>query len=229
MKILGLEKLSLVDYPGNTCAVIFTGGCNFRCPFCHNSGLVLEDQEELSVLEVLSFLKKRYGLLDSVVVSGGEPTLQPDLMDFLKKLKDIGYKVKLDTNGTNPKMLKEIIDNNLVDYIAMDIKNNLDNYGDIIGLPCYKTGKVLESINILKENRVDYEFRTTLVNEYHSIENIKKMKEELLGAKRLYLQRFVDNDNCLSSGLTSVSMEDANLFKEELSKSIPSVNLRGYI
>lgn len=229
MKILGLEKLSLVDYPGKTSAVIFTGGCNFRCPFCHNGGLVLEKVEEITTIEVMDYLKKRRGLLDAVVVSGGEPTLQGDLVEFLKKLKDIGYKVKLDTNGTNPKMLKEIIDNNLVDYIAMDIKNNLNNYSDIVGLDCYKTDKILESINILKENKIDYEFRTTLVNEYHDINNIKQIAVELVGAKRLYLQRFVDNENCLNSGLTAAKKEDAEIFQKELLKTLTEVNLRGYV
>lgn len=229
MRILGLEKLSLVDYPGYTCAVVFTGGCNFRCPFCHNAGLVLEDNKEISELEVMEYLKKRFGLLDAVCVSGGEPTLQGDLIDFLKKLKNIGYKVKLDTNGTNPNMLREIIENNLVDYVAMDIKNNLNNYSDIVGIACYKTDKIIESINILKENKVDYEFRTTLVSEFHKIDNIKEMTKELTGAKKLYLQRFVDNDNCIKSGLHEVPINIAEEYVKELSKSIEFVSLRGYV
>ena len=126
MEVYGLEKLSLVDYSNYACAVIFTGGCNFRCPFCHNSGLVDKEVNPISNLEVLEFLEKRRKLLDAVCISGGEPTLQSDLIDFIKKVKNLGYKVKLDTNGTNPTMLKEIINNNLVDYIAMDIKNSFD-------------------------------------------------------------------------------------------------------
>jgi len=228
MKILGLEKLSLVDYPGYTCAVVFTGGCNFRCPFCHNSGLVMGEGEELSEVEVLEYLTKRRGLLDAVCVSGGEPTMQSDLVTFLKKLKDMGYKVKLDTNGSNPQILKEILDSNLVDYVAMDIKNNLEDYSEIIGYKCYDSAKILESINILKENKVDYEFRTTLVNEYHNQQNIEKMCKDLAGAKTLYLQRFVNNDNCIEKNLHQVPIDIAKNFLEILSKNIEEVKLRGY-
>lgn len=228
MKILGLEKLSLVDYPGYTCAVVFTGGCNFRCPFCHNAGLVMEDVEELSEIEVIEYLTKRHGLLDAVCVSGGEPTMQSDLISFLKKLKDIGYKVKLDTNGSNPNILKNILDNNLVDYVAMDIKNNLEDYSEIIGYKCYDSAKILESINILKENKVDYEFRTTLVKEFHELQNIQKMSEDLLGAKTLYLQRFVDNDNCIEKNLHEVPKDIAENYVDVLSTTISNVQLRGY-
>ena len=229
MKILGLEKLSLVDYGNYACAVVFTGGCNFRCPFCHNGGLVLEKSNEIQYLEVMDYLQKRKGLLDAVCVSGGEPTLQPHLIDFLRKLKDMGFKVKLDTNGSNPKVLKEIIDLQLVDYVAMDIKNNFENYSEIIGLQCLDINKIIQSVHLLKENKVDYEFRTTLVNEFHKKSNIEKMAKELNGAKKLYLQKFVDNDNCLNSGLHSVSNELANEFVAILSKEIKCVTLRGYL
>jgi len=229
MKILGLEKLSLVDFPGYTCAVVFTGGCNFKCPFCHNSGLVLEDVAEISEHEVFEYLEKRYGLLDAVCVSGGEPTLQNDLINFLKRLKDIGYKVKLDTNGSNPKILKEIINLHLVDYVAMDIKNNFADYNEITGIKCLDISKIIESVDILKENKVDYEFRTTLVKEFHNRENIIELANDLKSAKKLYLQRFVDNDNCIGSGLHEIPKDVAESYLQQLSGSIEAVLLRGYV
>ena len=150
MEIYGLEKLSLVDYSNYACAVIFTGGCNFRCPFCHNSGLVDKEVKPLSNIEVFEFLKKRKKLLDAVCISGGEPTLQSDLIDFIKKVKSLGYKIKLDTNGTNPTMLMEIIKENLVDYIAMDIKNSFEKYPLTIGLNTLNLDNVKKSIEIIK-------------------------------------------------------------------------------
>lgn len=229
MKIYGLEKLSLVDFGSYAAAVVFTGGCNFRCPYCHNAGLATCQVETLDNNEVMEYLKSRKKLLDGVVVSGGEPTLNADLIDFLKELKAMGYKVKLDTNGTNPIMLKEIIDKNLVDYVAMDIKNSLNSYAETIGIQNYNTSKIEESIKILKQNKVDYEFRTTLVLGLHTLESITKMAEELKGAKRLFLQHFVDNGGCLKSGLQEIPKASAEEFKKVLTGYGIDTKLRGYI
>jgi len=174
MIIQGLEKMSLVDYDGFVSATVFTGGCNFRCPFCHNSSLVLDSANlpVLSVEEVLSYLKKRKGLLDGVCVSGGEPTLNKDLPDFIRNLKDIGYSVKLDTNGTNPDMIKLLFEQNLIDYVAMDIKNSQSDYAEIIGFSNYNLQNVIKSVDFLMNSGINYEFRTTLIKEFHSKQNI---------------------------------------------------------
>jgi len=229
LRILGLEKLSLVDYEGYTAAVVFTGGCNFLCPFCHNSGLVYNSVTEIPEKEVLGYLDKRFGLLDAVCISGGEPTIQPDLKDFITKVKNIGYKVKLDTNGTNPAVLQDLIDSKLIDYVAMDIKNSEEGYCMTTGLKSVEFDKISHSIEILKSGKVDYEFRTTIVKEFHNQNNIVAIGNLLKGAKILYLQKFVNNDNCINQSLTSVDKETAEKYREILNKSIKEVKLRGYV
>ena len=229
MKILGLDKLSLVDYANYACAVIFTGGCNFRCPYCHNSGIVDKVFEPINEEEVLEFLKKRFGILDAVCVSGGEPTLQNDLIEFLAEIKSIGYKIKLDTNGTNPEKLKQIIEKNLVNYVAMDIKNSCEKYSITTGVDVPLVGNVRKSLEILKSSNIDYELRTTLVSEFHDLDDIYAMAEELSGAKRLYLQQYVDNDNCIVCGLTPIPKATAEEWRQILNKSVKEVFLRGYV
>lgn len=228
MIILGLEKLSLVDYEGHMCATIFTGGCNFRCPFCHNSGLVNQEVEQIMESEVLEYLNKRKGILDSVTISGGEPTLQPDLDVFIRKVKDLGFFVKLDTNGTRPEVLKMLIDNKLLDYVAMDVKNNFDEYQAISGVVKPSIDKIKESLDVLKNSGIDYELRTTLVKEYHKENNIISLSKDLEGHKRLYLQKFVDSGSCISGGLSEINKNDALKFKGILEKTIEKVVLRGY-
>ena len=177
MEILGLEKVSFVDYEGCVCATVFTGGCNFMCPFCHNSSLVNKQSEKISEEEVLSYLSSRTKLLDAVTISGGEPTLQKDLKDFIVKVKNMGYKVKLDTNGTFPLVVKELIDNNLLDLVAMDIKTCFADYDKVTGLKVNWSDKVKETLEILRNSNVKYELRTTLVNEFHNENTIKQMAE----------------------------------------------------
>lgn len=227
MKIYGLEKLSMVDFGSLCSAVIFTGGCNFRCPFCHNSGLVNLDVTPLDEQEVFDYLISRKKLLDGVVVSGGEPTLYPDLPEFIKKIKDLGYKVKLDTNGTNCAMLKKLIDEKLVDFVAMDIKNSLEMYPLTAGTTCGHED-IVKSIELLKTNVVDYEFRTTLVDGLHTNASIKEMGELVKGAKKLYLQKFVDNGTTIKDGLKAVPKDKAEEYKNILSNYVTSVSLRGY-
>ena len=227
MIISGFQKLSLVDFDGHISATIFVSGCNFACPFCHNAGLVNGSEPQISESEVLEYLSKRFGLLDGVCVSGGEPTLYPDLPKFISKLKSIGYLVKLDTNGTNLEMVKYLVENKLVDYIAMDIKNSEDNYNKTIGKD-YDFGKIKTTIEYIINCGVDYEFRTTLVKSLHTFEDIQKIAKLIAGAKKYYLQKFVDSGNCISSGLTAIDKKTATEYLEYLQKFIPSTKLRGY-
>lgn len=229
MIVLGLDKLSLVDYPQKASAVIFTGGCNFKCPFCHNAGIVFGREERIPEAEIVTYLSRRKGLIDAVCISGGEPTLHADLPEFIDKIKKMGFLVKLDTNGTNPKMLETLIQDGKLDYVAMDIKNDLDGYGEITGCDFQKyKDDIKHSIGILLNNRVAYEFRTTLVNEFHSEKSIEGLGELIAGAEKIYLQKFVENDNCISQGLSEVPLEKAQKYQEILSKSVKNVYLRGY-
>jgi pyruvate formate lyase activating enzyme len=189
----GLQKTTLVDYPGKIAATVFTLGCNFRCPYCHNPELVLpeliEKQPKIPEGEIINFLKEQQGLLQGLCITGGEPTLHPDLIDFMQKVKDLGYLIKLDSNGSDPKILKEIINKNLVDYIAMDVKTSLEKY-NLVTLGNVPENKIKESIAILKEGRVDYEFRTTVVPGIVEKEDIMKIVEFIKGAPKYFLQRF---------------------------------------
>ena len=228
MKILGLEKVSFVDYEGKICATIFTGGCNFRCPFCHNSSLVNENSPSIDENEILNYLKERKPLLDAVTISGGEPCLQPDLFEYIKKVKAMGYEIKLDTNGTFPKVVEKLVNENLIDYVAIDIKNSYSTYQSISGVKNPQTDNIKQTLNLLKQAKANYELRTTLVQEFHSIESIKKIANDLNGENILYLQKFVDNGTCIANNLNAISKETALQFKEILSKTIKNVYLRGY-
>lgn len=228
MEFQGIEKISFVDWEGKICTTLFTGSCNFRCPFCHNAKLVENQYQLISEEEIFNHLKERRKVIDGVVVSGGEPTLQSELPEFLKKLKYLGFAVKLDTNGTNPDMLKYILDNKLVDYVAMDIKNNFEAYQPITATKKNFSSLVKESLNFLRESGVDYELRTTLVGEFHNENNIQLLAQDLKGEKLLYLQKYVASENCFDSNLTPVSLEKAKNFQTILAKTITSVNLRGY-
>lgn len=228
MKIFGLEKLSMVDFEGHLCATVFTGGCNFRCPFCQNSDLVkIENLSQISEEEFFSFLQKRKSLLDSVCVSGGEPTLQPDLEEFLRKIKALGYLVKLDTNGTKPQLVEKLIKGGLVDYVAMDIKNSPSAYSKTAGTSEHLE-EIRKSVDILRTNIVPYEFRTTLVANHHTTKEIEEIAKWLEGADKMYLQHFVDGGTCIESGLKEVPKAEALQFKNILEKSIKNVSLRGY-
>jgi len=226
MQILGLQKLTLLDYPGYIASTIFTGGCNFKCPFCQNASLVNYKEKDLGEKNILEFLKKRKLYIDAVCISGGEPTIQPDLKNFIKKVKKLGYLIKLDTNGTNPKLLRELINEKLIDYVAMDIKNSKEKYNQTIGLK-YDIKSIEESINLLLEDKIDYEFRTTVVKNFHDCDDFKKIAKWIKGAKKYVLQQFVNSNNVIQSGLSSHSKEKLYEFKNILDKKLKNVEIRG--
>ncbi len=208
MFISGFHKTTLLDYPGCIAATIFTGGCNFRCPFCHNSGLVQDPFKEGLVPEdeVLAFLDKRKKILKGVCITGGEPTLQPDLPDFIGKVRKMGYRVKLDTNGYRPEVLRELLESGLLDYAAMDIKNCPEKYGAAAGLippgnaGGFELGKIEESIKLLLDGQIDYEFRTTVVKELHTVEDIAAIGAWVKGTPAYYLQKFEDSGHIIGEG-----------------------------
>lgn len=229
MNICGLQKLSMVDYPGKLAATVFTGGCNLRCPFCHNALLVtrLNESPRLDTEEVLRFLKSRSGLLDAVVLSGGEPLLQPDAADFLAAVKDMGYLVKLDTNGCYPKALGDILNRNLVDYVAMDIKNSKEKYAATVGIPGLDITGVEESIHLIRQSGVDYEFRTTAVRQLHTEEDFAAIGRWLQGSKNYYIQNFVDSGNLIGSNMSGFSKEELEVFADSLTGDFEFISIRG--
>lgn len=229
VKIFGLQKLTLLDYPGHMASTLFTGGCNFRCPFCQNRSLVFLDEgnPELNKEEIMAFLKGRKTILDGVCISGGEPLIHKGLKDFVKQIKALGLKVKLDTNGSYFEALKELVDEGLVDYVAMDIKNTKERYAMTIGLESYDLENIEKSVDLLKEGRVDYEFRTTIVKEFHDLATIKDLGIWLKGAKRLYLQNFEDRPSCIRSGLHPWDKETLKKMQDILCEYIPNTELRG--
>lgn len=226
MLIGGFQKMTMLDYPGKVACTIFTYGCNFRCPFCHNATLVIDEASLLSEDEILSYLNKRKGILDGVCITGGEPLLQNDIFDFIKKVKDLGLLVKLDTNGSYPEKLKEAIDRGLVDYVAMDIKTSKGNYSKVADVNV-KIQDIEKSIQILLENKVDYEFRTTVVRELHTKEDFEKISEWIKGAKRYFLQCFKDNENLIGNNLSAYTPHELEGFLEVLKNNIDKVSLRG--
>ena len=229
MAIVGIDKLSLLDYEDKVSIVLFSQACNFRCPFCHNGESVLNAQSELDFDEILVYLKTRTGLVDAVVFSGGEPTLEPDLEVKIKSVKSLGFLIKLDTNGTNPVLLEKLIDEGLIDYVAMDIKNSPSLYARSSGVTNINLDNIRKSISIIMKKAPDYEFRTTLVKEFHEHMDYDAFFELIKGAKRLYLQKFVDREGCIKKGLHDVDeMEATKLRDYLLSKGLDFVTLRGY-
>ncbi len=228
MNIHGLQKLTLVDFPAKTAAIIFSGSCNFRCPFCHNAALVINplSQPYYPEEEILEFLKKRKTMLDGVVFTGGEPMMQKDLFEFAKKVKDLGYAIKLDTNGSFPDRLNKIIDLKLVDYVAMDIKNSLDKYAETIGVKDFDTAPILESIRILMENRCEYEFRTTVVKELHEKKNFEEIGKLLTSCSQYFLQSFVPSKDTIVQGLTPPTIFELESYKNCLKTYITNVSIR---
>ena len=230
MKIYGLQKTTLVDYPGHVATTLFTGSCNFRCPYCHNGDLVigLEDIEPYAMEDIFSHLQKRKGVLDGVVISGGEPTLQTDLPDFIRQIKELGYLVKLDTNGTNPAMLRSLVEEGLVDYVAMDIKHSRAKYASISHAADDSLESIAASVDYLKEGHVDYEFRTTLCKELHKETDMTAIGLWLMGAKAYYLQPYKESEQVIQPGFHPHDAATLESFVHILSAFIPKVEIRGF-
>ena len=227
MIIKGIQKLTLLDYPQKVACTLFTAGCNFRCPFCHNASLVKgDDGPVLSEEEILKYLKLRQGILDAVCITGGEPTLQPDLKDFIIKVKALGYSVKLDTNGYKIEVLKDLVNSGLIDYVAMDIKSSKEGYARIAGLQNIDISKIEESVDFLMQGNVDYEFRTTVVEELHDENDFLAISEWLKNAKKYYLQSFKDSGDILGGTYTPCSGEKMEHFLKILTKNIPKTEIR---
>ncbi len=229
MIICGLNKTTLLDYPGKVACTVFTGGCNYRCPFCQNGGLVtdVQSQPQIPEDEILSFLKKRQGILEGVCITGGEPTLHPDLPDFLEKIHALGYPVKLDTNGTHPQMVRMLAENGLIEKVAMDIKASPANYSKLAGVPDPDLEAVRETAACLLHGDLDYEFRTTVIRELHTAEDFEAIGEWLSGAKEYYLQEYRDSDMVLVSGYSGCTLEEMEFYQRILQKTISTVGIRG--
>ncbi len=230
MKIEGFQKLTLLDFPGKTAATVFTGGCNFRCPFCHNALLVLPEEQPapFEEEEIFAYLRRRRGVLDGVVVTGGEPLLQSDIVVFLAKLKDLGFLVKLDTNGSNPARLKELLDAGLADYVAMDIKNAPSAYAKTVGMPGVDIGAIAASRDILMTGKVDFEFRTTLVRGLHTEDSVREMAQFIAGGEKYYLQQFKNSGNLIApDGLSAFTGEEMQKFAAICRTFVPATEIRG--
>jgi pyruvate formate lyase activating enzyme len=226
----GIQKLTLLDFPGQVACTLFTRGCNMRCPFCHNASLVVRanEQKTYSNEEILSFLKKRQGVLDGVAITGGEPTLMPGLAEFMTQVRGLGYKIKLDTNGTRPEVLKSIVRGGLVDYVAMDIKNCREKYGETVGFDVsYDLSPIDESIAFLMEGNVDYEFRTTVSRTYHTEEDIIKIGKWISGDERYFLQQFKDSGDIIGSQIAGYDEGTMKSLLDKILPFVPNAQLRG--
>ena len=229
MRFGGLQKLTLLDYPEHVACTMFTVGCNLRCPFCHNYSLVAADFDKLEYIteqEALEFLRKRSNVLEGVCITGGEPLMQLGLDDFLRQVKELGYKIKLDTNGVNTNKLRRLVEAQLVDYVAMDIKNSKDMYYKTCGC-LVDTENISQSVEFLMSGVVDYEFRTTVTGTFHSEKSIEDMAKWLQGAKRWYLQQFVDSGDLIDSSVVGVDVETLTRFKKIAQQYVPNTQLRG--
>lgn len=230
MLISGLQKLTLLDYPGQVACTVFTGGCNFRCPFCHNASLVLPEQipHDSSEEDILDFLKKRVGVLDGVAITGGEPLIHSDIAAFLEKVRALGYRIKLDTNGSFPDRLEEIVRAGLVDRVAMDIKNSPELYGVTVGSAGVDMNAIERSKELLLSGIVDYEFRTTVVKGLHTRESIVGAAKWIQGAKEYYLQQFKDSGNVLNIGeLSAFDEREMHALAQAAAEYVPAVQVRG--
>ena len=226
----GLQKLTLLDFPGKVACTLFTKGCNMRCPFCHNASLVVraDEQQPYNIEELLAFLKNRFGLLDGVAITGGEPTLWPGLHDFIAEVKKIGYEVKLDTNGTRPEVIKKLVADKLIDYVAMDIKNCREKYGATVGFDeNYDLTPIDDSIAFLMEGNVDFEFRTTVTRQFHTTEDIVKIGEWIRGDEKYFLQQFKDSGDIIGEGMSEYNKEEMETLLDEIRQFVPNAQVRG--
>ena len=227
--IKGLQTLTLLDYPGKVACTVFTGGCNFRCPFCHNGGIVLNPGAEPSIPEekVFDLLKKRRGVLEGVCITGGEPTLWKGLWDFAREIKAMGYSVKLDTNGTNPELMHKLILAGVVDYVAMDVKNCPDKYAETIGVKGFNLQPVKDSVRLLMQGTVGYEFRTTVVKGMHTPQDIVEIGKWIQGADKYFIQPYRDSDLVIDRSCERHSDEELQAILAAAREYVPAAELRG--
>ena len=230
MLICGYEKFSMVDFGDKISCTVFTGGCNLRCPFCHNGALVIgdigaqrEDEEE-----IIDYLSKRKGLVDAVCVTGGESTLQPDLARFLERVRALGYITKVDSNGLRPKVIESLLDAGLVDYMAMDIKNSPAKYAMTCGLERVDLDAVSESVHIIMRKAKDYEFRTTVIKEFHTYEDMLAIAEWIKGAKNFYFQHYVDSEGCISHGYHAFDKAEVGELAKAFEGKVGHIGFRGF-
>lgn len=229
MYINGFQKLTILDFPGKVACILFTPGCNFRCPFCHNAALVthIDKDTYIDEEEVFAYLKKRQGILEGVVITGGEPLLQDGIEEFIGKIKDLGYSIKLDTNGSFPDKLISLVEKGLVDYVAMDIKNSKAKYMTTIGVNNVDMSAIEKSVEFLLQNKVDYEFRTTIVDGFHTTQDIQDIVVWIKGAHKYFLQNFVDSGDLIEAGLSPVTLDTLREMKEKATEILPCVEIRG--
>ncbi len=232
MRIAGLQKCTLLDYPGKVACTVFLPGCNFRCPFCHNYELAEAPEAIMDDGQLLSFLEKRQGLLEGVCITGGEPTLQPGLPDLLRSIRGLGFRVKLDTNGYRPDVLQTVLEQQLVDYVAMDIKNGPESYAATCGLAQLDISKIEESVRLLTHGQIDYELRTTVCKPLHSAKSVEAMASWLQNLsqkriKRLFIQPFVDRDTVPFAGLSAPEKAELEEYRAILSTVAEQVTIRG--
>ena len=233
MLIKGLQKLTLLDFPEKMACTVFTFGCNLRCPFCHNASLVLSERADDTLIpeeEFFSFLQKRRGILEGVCITGGEPTLQPDLPAFIRKIRDMGFAVKLDTNGARPAVLKSLVAEGLLDYVAMDVKNSLSAYPETVGLTAFDVAPVEESMDFLMAGHIPFEFRTTLVKGLHTPEGVAEMGRRLAGEEKFFLQTFEDSGDLIAGegdALSSFTPAETQELLRILRQYVPNAQIRG--
>ena len=231
MLLKGLQKLTLLDYPGKMACTVFAGGCNFKCPFCHNASLVMSDRVKSSATlpseDFFAFLEKRRGILEGVCVSGGEPSLSPDIIPFLNKIKNMGYLVKLDTNGYKPDVIRSAIDYGVIDYLAMDIKNSRKKYGLTVGIENFDIAPIERSVDILMNSSLDFEFRTTLTKELHTKEDIIEIGSWLAGSEKYFLQTFRDSGDLISTNFSGYDEKETEVLLNLLKTNIPNAQIRG--
>lgn len=229
MKLIGLQKMTVLDFPGRVACIVFTFGCNFRCPFCHNASLVTGSGEsDITEEEFFAYLKKRQGILDGVCVTGGEPLLHNDIEDFLRKIKSFGYEIKLDTNGMFPDKLKKVVNEGLVDYVAMDIKNAPEYYPITVGMEEIDFQKIKESVDFLiNDANIQYEFRTTVVAEFHTESVFDSIGELIKGAENYYIQGFVDSGDLIGGNLTALPKAIMQKMADRIRPYVKNVSLRG--
>lgn len=230
MDFSGMEKLDLENWDGKIVCTLFTAGCNFRCPYCHNGPLVLNPQSSPKIPweDIISYLRKRAAVIDAICITGGEPTLMPDLRDKICEIKDIGYLVKLDTNGTRPDVVKLLHQQGLIDYVAMDIKNSKDKYASTCGLQKVDIEDIEETVSYILSSSLDHEFRTTAIEEFHDLMDFQDIGHLIKGAKRFYIQKYIDREGCIARGYHPVDKQKALIYKAVMEKYVEEVELRGY-